>query len=825
MRTRTSHIAAAITAVILCACNSTRWVPQGKHLLVRNQVTVDPGTLSADEIGSIIKQKPNKRVFWRSIYLDWYNLRDPVKVARKRALKDSLCEVENAARRLKNKKPKTCDHATRGRNGEAPVLLDSSMIDRSVEQIRLYAVKEGYFAARVSDTTHFTHRSILPWKGWGARPYKKPKAAVEYVVKAGRPWTICQVEHRIDDPRMADYIEQEKTNSLLRPGDRFDGDLIDEERTRIAAYLRSEGYLFFTRDMVIFDADTSAGDHQVDLLMRLERPKAQTQRGLKGTPEGTVYYLDKVIVDTRWRRASDTTMRMIWSLPTDTLSYGGATMLYQGHRPEFRPKSLMWQLFLHENDRFNQNDVDRSFRRLTNLRVFDRVDITFDTLGVRGPGLANCRVSLVRGKRQGMSIEGFGTNRGGFLGTSLNFGYRHKNIFRTMALLQTSLTFGFEAQQKLTTSTASEDASTAIGKGALFNTIEIGPEASLRIPLPWGAKKANGSRLIVSALYNYQQRPDYTRTLAKGSLGAEFFSTPTQSFALYPLELNFVSIPTRTEAFAAFLDSTNDAVLKDSYTDHVIPGFRGIYTLNTQPAGKRRNNHFFRGILESSGNISRFIGHNFGGTPLHDAYGKEYYTFTGVRFAQFIKADVDYRFYHTIHERSSLVMRATVGVGKPYGNLEVLPFEASFYSGGANGMRAWRARTLGPGSYRSPTNSFDRIGEMRLEGNVEYRFKIFGYLEGALFADAGNIWYLQPDPAKPGGDFKWDRFMSELAVGTGVGARLNFDFFLIRIDLGLQTKNPSLPMGQRWIFQEKDPEYVTSFVDKLNLNLGINYPF
>jgi outer membrane protein assembly factor BamA len=179
-----------------------------------------------------------------------------------------------------------------------------------------------------------------------------------------------------------------------------------------------------------------------------------------------------------------------------------------------------------------------------------------------------------------------------------------------------------------------------------------------------------------------------------------------------------------------------------------------------------------------------------------------------------------------------VAFRAAGGFGVPYGNLGVLPFESSFFVGGANGLRAWRARSIGPGSYSAPLIAFDRIGEIRMEGNVEYRFKLISYLEGAFFADIGNIWNWNEDPAKPGSGFSKD-FISELAVGTGFGARLNFDFLIVRFDLGLQTKDPSLPKGERWLFQPKDEfearaaenGLLTTYKPQFNFNLGIGYPF
>ncbi|MFT3886233.1 MAG: BamA/TamA family outer membrane protein [Flavobacteriales bacterium] len=228
-------------------------------------------------------------------------------------------------------------------------------------------------------------------------------------------------------------------------------------------------------------------------------------------------------------------------------------------------------------------------------------------------------------------------------------------------------------------------------------------------------------------------------------------------------------------------------------------------------------------VVQTSGHTLRVLDELTGQVQQTDTAGNSFYTLAGVRFAQFVKVESDVRWYRTIHEKSSLAFRVDGGVGVPFGNLGVLPFETSFFGGGANGMRAWRARTLGPGSYSAPLNAFDRIGEVRLEGNAEYRFKLIGYLEGAFFCDIGNIWDLKERTARPGGGFEARNFLSELAVGTGVGARFNFDFFLVRFDLGLQTKDPGLPRGQRWLFQTRDEGRPLGQL--LNLNLGIGYPF
>lgn len=822
------HILLPLLCVFtLVACDPTKRIPEGSHLLNANHIQNGRPELNTDDLKAILKQKPNKRVLSMRWYLSAYNVPDTLKLQADTAAKHARIDAANERIQrandtlpegAKKQKLKTY-HRTfwewwREEVGEPPVLLDSSLTERSQQQLQLYLFKEGFFRAQVTDTVTFKS-----WTFWPFRTARSPKARplladVTYRLRTEDPWTICQVNLRVDDTLMASYIRQQQDRSRLRPGARFDGDDVDAERTRIADLLKEQGYLYFTRDMVLFDADTSAGDHQVDLIVRLERPAGITQRGLRGTPEGTVYYLNNVVIDATHRTA-DTT-----GLPPDTLIHEGYTILYRGRKPEFRSRTLAHAVFLRPDARFNQLDADRTFRRLTNLRVFDRVDITYDTTGLRRQ-MANCRIDLLPSKKQGITVEGFGTNRGGFLGTSVNFSYRHKNVFRSMAAFQFGLTLGLEAQQSLGSNSSSSDASTSLGKDALFNTVEIGPEASISFPLSRWFAKSSGARLVVNGLFNYQRRPDYTRTLAKGSLGLEWSPATNQTLGVYG-EVNVIRIPKRSDAFSEFLATTNDAVLTNSYTDHVIVNIpRAAWTIRTREERQRRNNYFYRVSGELAGSVPRWlqVGH-----PVTDSSGS-YLTLFGVRYAEYTKIDNDFRFYHTIHDKSSLAFRVLAGFAKPYGNLSVMPFETSFWAGGANDIRAWRARSLGPGSYYSTENNFDRIGELRLEGNAEYRFKVFGYLEGALFTDVGNIWLLEPNPAKPGGDFQADRFLSELAVGTGIGARLNFQFFIVRFDLGLQTRDPSLPVGQRWIFQPRDADYQSSFGRKLNFNLGIGYPF
>ncbi len=813
MRNRTFHIPALALVLLLVGCDMAKYVPKDEHLLSKNHVQVDKGSaygvpkgdpIDLEEVGSIVKQKPNKRVLGVPFYLALYNLRDPAKVVHKRMVHDSLCAERNVQRVAQGKRPKACDRSTRGRNGEPPVVLDTALTRRSADQIRMYLQKEGYFLATATDTTILHER----------------KAEVRYTLHPGPAYTICDVNWWVDQPSVDQAMRETWAGSLLKVGARFDADKIDAERERIAQVMRERGFLFFNRDLVIFDADTGMGGHQVDILIRLGRPVGRKQARLNGTPEGTVFHLERVVIDEDVRPA----MR----LRSDTVHLDGYDVVYHGEVPNFRPEALLCGMFLRPDQTFQQSDADRTYRRLTNLRVFDRVDIRYDSTGTLAPNSVNCRIQLTPGRTQNLSVEGFVTNRGGFMGTTVSFGYRHRNLFRTMASINASMNFGFEAQQSVTGSTAeSGDASTSVRSQGLFNTIEFGPEVTLRfpnflLPVKCGTfARSAVPRTTINMLYNFQRRPDYTRSLAKFSFGYEWNETRTKTWGVFPIDLNVIRIPYYAPSFLEFLRTTNDPVLTDSYTDHLIAGARVVYTWNTQEAVPQRRTYFLRSTLQTSGNLLNAY-YTITDKPQEtDSTGAVYYTAGDVRFAQFVKLDNDFRYRYRIHDKSSVVFRVMAGLGVPFGNLPVLPFETSFYGGGANGIRAWQVRSLGPGSYSAPV-SYDRIGDMHLEGNVEYRFKLIGYLEGALFVDAGNIWSLRPNPAKPGGEFQLRDFTSEIAVGSGVGARLNFDFFLVRFDLGLQMKDPGRPVGERWYFERGDKETVGRI---MNLNLGIGYPF
>ncbi len=368
------------------------------------------------------------------------------------------------------------------------------------------------------------------------------------------------------------------------------------------------------------------------------------------------------------------------------------------------------------------------------------------------------------------------------------------------------------------------------------------PEMSLYIPGIWipflkhPFRKVMNPSTKFTAAYSHQTRPDYIRDIAKITYGYTGNSSLRHSHVFYPVDINYVNI-TNQDAFQEFLNNSNNSYLQNTYRDHLIVGSKYSFIFNNQDlSNPNRNYTYFAFNLEGSGNLLTAIG-DF--ASLEKTNGS--YTINEVAYAQYVKPEIDVRKYFRLgkvfnkHD-SWIIYRLFTGVGIPLKNLQVLPFEKSYYGGGANGIRAWEARSLGPGSLNEiDAINLDQIADMRIEANIEYRFDIIEMLEAALFLDAGNIWLSNPIEPIEGTDFKFNRFYKEIAVGIGAGARINLDILIVRLDVGLPIHNPALAEGERWIFEPKmntnyrrQEKYGVSYEryrSKPVLSIGIGYPF
>lgn len=799
------------------SCSPTRRLTEGQYLLKSNEIKNIPPKVSKEELKSIIIQQPNRKILpFLRFHLQMYNLPSDRRLELSRARKDRNLDERNAKRVAKGKEPKSPKRTRwewlREVVGEPPVILDSSLVHSSAEQLSIYLVKQGFFENDVQDSVIYNRRG-------------KKRVRVEYRMSWKAPYTLDSVNLSTSDESLAHFIESNFKLNKLKVGERFNMDDLTAQRTELSAFLRNSGYYRFNKEYIQFEIDSTLADRKVLVNLIIDPPTEVSE----GSPPGIheLYTLDRIIFN----------YTLDQSGVMDTLVIGDYTFVNTSLYP-LKEKVLIQNTFVRKGDLFSQNRLDLTYRRLIALPIMEHARIRTVPKGGQKIDLL---IELTPAKRQGVSVETQGTNSGGFLGIEGNIVYRHKNIFKGAETMEIKFNGGAQAQTLLTQDAQNIQYIQA-GENITLNTVEFGPSVSLMFPkflLPVSQERfarSSHPTTSINASFNFQQRPDFRRRLASMYFGYRWRESAEKNHQVNPLELSVIRID-KSASFQERLEEFNDQFLLDSYQDHFIMASSYQFVYDRLDKEGRKNDINYRARAEFGGNLLRLI---YGRTNvIADSTGS--YDIFGIRFAQYIKTSQDFRFYRKIDSRRALATRFAVGLGIPLENLNVLPFSKSFFGGGANGLRAWRARTLGPGGFFEPVVSYDKIGDVQIEADLEYRFNLISYLDGAIFFDAGNIWLLEPDNLRPKGDFQFDRFLGEMAIGGGIGLRIDFNYFLLRFDLAAQLKDPSLSVGERWIFQPKSiyntriDEYNEGLTDgqlllrpyslRLNFNLGIGYPF
>lgn len=817
------------TLLFLPGCGTTKRLQEGEVLLRRNQIVIADGQrISREAMGERIRQQPNRRIAGLVPFYLWaYQVPNPDKADahnEKRALRANRRNIKRVAKGKNAIEPRPWGSWWQNTVGEPPVVLDTALSRKSSEQLHTWLVKQGWFKNRVEATTVMRGRK---------------KATVRYTVYPGIRYHIDSIEIRtIDAPLKRLLLQSLSDGPRIEPGDPFVVDRLDEERARLTTYFRERGYFRFNKELIYFDVDTvGRGAHAHLTLGIIPRrvPYPGDPDSLLALPHQQ-FTVEQVFITDR------PPLRGVVPNASDTSTVRGYIHINNGFLG-VKPRVLAQNVLVNPESTYNVDRVTRTYQRMSALPAVRSTALLFSPVNENDPEdtRLNCTVALTPAPRQNVSLEARGTNRGGFLGVAGTLTYSHRNIFGGAEQLNLNLIGGLEAQQLLTDAARNSEAVSLSAPRQIFNTLEFGPDVALTFPkflLPSRAErfaKSAAPRTTIRANLSYQRRPDYERARSFGSISYQWLEGETKQWLVAPVEVSLISID-RSEAFTNQLIAIGDPFLLNSFSDHFILSSRLAFTYNNSRPGSQKSRAWhYRGDGESAGSVLRGMYRLFGVSPGESGS----FTALGIRFAQYVKTTQELRYTRTYNEQMAMAYRLTGGVGVPYGNLNAMPFEKSFFGGGANDIRAWQARTLGPGSFRDPRRTFDKIGDILIEANSEYRFDLIDILEGALFADAGNIWNLRADPSRPGAEWNARRFISEIAIGAGVGFRLNFDFFLIRLDLGLQVRDPSLDPGERWLFQPKDR--YNDFIDTVNmdrpgnplpyyswqwnLNLGIGYPF
>lgn len=778
-----AYFYAMILVAVIAGCSSTKHVPKGQYLVDKVKIEIlDNNEISASELTNYLRQTPNHKVLgFLNLQLATYNMSG----------KDTTKWYNRWIRKI----------------GQPPVIYDEQLTDASANQLRLALVNLGYLGTEVEVDT--------------LRHDNKQKIEIKYSITTGKPHIISTINYNIPDTAIARIVANEKNLKKIKPGNTLDRNKLEEERTAIAEVLRNNGYYAFNKQYITYDADTAANAKDVNLILNVRPPINRAENSdsnINRAPENhKIYYVRNVIFVTDYNPSSDYGAKSFSS--RDSIRYNNISVLY-GEDRYIRPSVLYESNHIQPDGIYTAKEVEQTYEALGRLGILRYTSIEFRQVGnSEGKEWLDAYILLTRGKKQGVSLELEGTNSEGDLGCGVGLTYQHRNLAHGSELLTAKFRTSYES--------LSGDFSGLINK----RYIEYAGEVGITFPkfkapfLPYSFKRRMKASTEFSVSFNYQERPEYTRIIAGAAWKYHWsyrINNIRHRFDL--IDINYVYLPKSTLDFLDQIAPSNP-LLRYSYEDHFImrDGY-SFYRTNKRipldPGNRKtlhqRNVFTIRVNAETAGNLLYLIS-KISGQKRKDGAYKVF----GIQYAQYVKADADYTFTHNFNPRNALAFHAGLGIGVPYANSSMIPFEKRFYAGGANSVRGWGVRTLGPGSYRSRnlmTDFINQCGDIRLDLSLEYRTKLFWVMESGLFIDAGNVWTIHNYENQPGGMFKFNRFYEQIALSYGCGIRLDFTYFLLRLDLGFKAYNPASG-------QERWPLIHPHWKRDATFHFSVGYPF
>jgi outer membrane protein assembly factor BamA len=793
-----------VILLTICACSSLK-KNQGKILLTKTKLEINNNALDYYDINGLIKQHENRRFIGIRLHTGVYNLGKSMKDRTKIKENKILNKIQRKKRKHPNKyinEQKELEKVNKGlRNwlmntvGEEPVFLDSASTRQSVSQIELYCNKHGFFNNQVYDTIILNKR--------------KNKARVEYKINAGNPYTINKIDFYSSDNEISSYFISGKANSLLKKGDIYNEDLLENERMRINEDLKNLGYYAFSKSYIRYEIDSALGNNTLNIKVIINRPFV-SKDGQTEFYNHQKYKVRRVYVLPEYSIVGEK------SIKYDTLKHVKQfknkrefdTLYFLYNEPmRVNPQVIARKIFIRPDVFFSLATANKSQAELSSLNIFKYINIRFapDTIGndLNNVVPLDAFIELSLTPVQALNFEIEGTNSSGNVGTAGNLVYKNRNLFHGAEQFNFKFKGGLELQK-----TIFEKENDVIG-GLPFNSAEISSEIGLSTPVNsrWFTQSSH-PMMKYSTGFSYQLRPDYQRYISHLKASIEWRESAKSIYQIY-LPINLVRI--LPDSMFAERISQFSRTIRYSYEDHFIPGSGLTITSSTQALRKNKPYSYSKITLEQAG-LMLWLGNGF-----NSAKKGEIFRVLGINYSQYAKVDLDFRHYIPYPNQTVLAGRAFLGIGFPYGNSILLPFEKSYSASGSNDIRAWKFRSLGPGSF-SDSTLFDCTGDISLVLNLEYRFPIISLFNGALFVDAGNVWLKNASDEFPGGEFKIPDFYKQIGIGTGLGLRLDFSFFVFRVDASFPLRNPTLPENNRWVGFNKP-------LKRTNLNFGIGYPF
>jgi outer membrane protein assembly factor BamA len=766
-----------LLVMLFVACNSTKYVPEGEFLLDRVHIKSDNKDLKEEDMNEYLRQTPNNAVLevlgirGLRMTLGIYNLRG----------KDTTNAFNKMIMRV----------------GEPPVIYSPTLTAVSVQQLEKYIQNKGYLLGKVE--------SKVTTRG--------KKAKVEYVINSNKPYKLHS--YKIDLPSDSIIgIVTDSTRTLVQPGSLFDTDVLNQERERIASRLRRRGYYNFNKDLLTFSVDSSLNSKQVDVNLQLRdyvknSPDSITKKAFKR------YKINKVIYNLS--PSSISLLDSTKTLSIDTTQFRMYYLISTTDHP-LRMDALILNTYIEPNSVYSDRAVEKTYEALNSIGSIKYVNISFKE---DNDSMLNCYINVVPSKYIQTTYEAGVTYSGGnsnvnttAIGGTASVGLIHRNAFKGSESLSVNL-------------------KAAVEKMDIWAQ-EYGGNIGLKFPrfiFPIGsydAKRKLHASTELTYGYKYQLRPkQFETTLMNGGIqyswNERYFRHTYQL-----LNLNYVFYPQIDSKFdSAYLKQTIDPNTKlttpskfnpASFENHFIMsmGYMGSYS-NYSASRPLQNYTTARYSIESAGSslygLSTLLGFP------RDSLGV--YRLLGVRYSEYLRGEFYITYHNVIDKNNKLVYHFGTGLVVPFANAELVPYEKRFYSGGANSIRGWSEGTLGPGTYRrfsGRMRDFNQVGDVKLEMNMEYRGKIYRWLEGAAFIDAGNVWTIKDYESQAGGAFHPNSFISEIGIAYGLGLRLDFSFFVFRTDVGIKLRDPAQEPNSRWRLSP-------TFNQDVALQVAIGYPF
>lgn len=752
------QILLVLSALFFSQCTVTRNLQADQKLLIKHRIVTDNHKIDKVEIKNYIKPEPNRTFFGARMRLYFYY-----------AFEDSERKFGSWMRDIV---------------GEQPVLYDEALVSKNEEQIRLYLNELGYYKASVN--SHIQYGDL-----------QKKKVVANYSVTSGKLFVISSVSYAIEDSTLIPIITRSQNLSKIKEGKPFSIGLLQDEQAHIVRVCNSSGYYAFSKDNVLFSADTTHGPDSVALVISI---KKTTENSLKQHVVRKTTINQNYNLNSRQARQQSEQPVLL-----DTIK---ATHI--------KDKTIQQANFIDENVRYSLFRVERTQRIMSSYPLIKLVNIEFKQSAEQpNPDTVNldCFINLTPGKRQSINFDIEGTNTSGDWGAALNTSYTNRNLFHGAEYFNLKLKLAEEYNNVLKT----EDENIRI-----FNSQEYGISVDFSTPkflVPFSMNKYNKkfrAKTNCHLEYNYLQTPDYTRPTTELMFGYTWYGQRFFTYNLNPIDFSYIRFYDISERFHNLINSRN--YYKYSYEDYFLFCNNISILYYSKRNVENRDYQYLKLSAETSGNLMYLFCKTSG--QEQNNVGK--YEVFNLPFAQYVKGEVDFRYYDVLSPKTTFVYRIFGGISVPYLNSDGLPSVKKYYAGGANSMRAWESRSLGLGSYLDTTNSFKYYsGDVKLEMNVESRFHIIGILNGALFVDVGNIWSFRNNELE-GAEIHFKNFYKDLAVGAGVGLRFDFSFLIVRCDLGMKIREP-------YIINNTNSHLIwgarSLTADDFKLSVGIGYPF